>query len=59
MKEKIRSEVNEGMKKRQREYILRQQLEAIKKELGENGGDSGSDYRERIVRCNVIRGQRV
>src|SRR6202163_1583302 len=31
LKEKIRSEVNEGMEKTQRDFLLRQQLEAIKK----------------------------
>src|SRR6266852_6178743 len=35
LKDKIRNEVQEGMEKRQREFLLRQQLEAIKKELGE------------------------
>ena len=48
LKEKIRSEVNDGLEKRQREYYLRQQMEAIKKELGESDADSASDYRKRI-----------
>ncbi|MBV9119815.1 MAG: LON peptidase substrate-binding domain-containing protein, partial [Chloroflexi bacterium] len=48
LKEKIRSEVNEGLEKRQREFYLRQQMEALKKELGESDGDSISDYRKRI-----------
>ncbi len=48
LKEKIRSEVNEGLEKRQREYYLRQQIEAIKKELGESDSDAASDYRKRI-----------
>ena len=48
LKEKIRSEVNEGLEKRQREYYLRQQMEAIKKELGEGDGDVASEYRRRI-----------
>ncbi len=48
LKEKIRGEVNEGLEKRQREFYLRQQMEAIKKELGEDEGDAVSDYRRRI-----------
>jgi ATP-dependent Lon protease len=36
VRESIRRDVNEGMEKSQREYLLRQQLAAIKKELGEN-----------------------
>jgi ATP-dependent Lon protease len=48
VKEQIRSEVQEGMEKTQREFLLRQQLEAIKKQLGEGSGDIVSQYRERV-----------
>jgi len=48
LKEKIRNEVNEGMEKAQRDFLLRQQMEAIKKQLGEGGDDVTSGYRERI-----------
>ncbi len=48
LKDQIRSEVQEGMEKRQREFLLRQQLEAIKKELGEDGGDMVAEYRRKI-----------
>jgi ATP-dependent Lon protease len=34
--EKIREQVGEGMEKQQREFLLRQQLQAIRKELGED-----------------------
>jgi ATP-dependent Lon protease len=37
LKERIRADVSEGMEKAQREFILRQQLNAIRKELGEGG----------------------
>src|SRR5205823_4336637 len=45
LKEKIRSDVAEGMEKTQREFLLRQQLEAIKKQLNEGGSDVVSTYR--------------
>src|SRR5579864_2149646 len=48
LKDKIRTDVQEGMEKRQREFLLRQQLEAIKKELGESEGDVAADYRKKI-----------
>jgi len=48
LKDKIRNEVQEGMEKRQREFLLRQQLDAIKKELGEDGGDIIAEYRQKI-----------
>jgi ATP-dependent Lon protease len=37
--ESIRHDVSEGMDKQQREFVLRQQLDAIRKELGEGGDD--------------------
>ncbi|HEY8691179.1 MAG TPA: LON peptidase substrate-binding domain-containing protein, partial [Chloroflexota bacterium] len=48
LKDKIRGEVNDGLDKRQREFYLRQQMEAIKKELGDSDGDTISEYRRRI-----------
>jgi ATP-dependent Lon protease len=53
LKEKIRSEVAEGMEKTQREFLLRQQLEAIKKQLNEGQTDVVSTYRERIAKAEM------
>src|SRR6266508_1374972 len=49
LKDRIRKDVSEGMEKTQREFILRQQLAAIRKELGEGeDGDSVVDaYRKK------------
>src|SRR3954470_5516758 len=46
--EKIRDDVREGMDKRQREFLLREQLAAIRKELGEDEPDGAEDYRARV-----------
>jgi ATP-dependent Lon protease len=50
--EKIRTEVSDGLEKNQREFLLRQQLAAIRKELGEGegAGEEGPDaYRARVA----------
>src|SRR5437899_3062605 len=52
-KEKIRSDVAEGMEKTQREFLLRQQLEAIKKQLNEGSTDVVSTYRERVDKAGM------
>jgi ATP-dependent Lon protease len=52
LRERIKSDVEEGMEKTQREFLLRRQLEAIRKELGELGeGDAGGpqDYRSLLA----------
>ncbi|MEO8476659.1 MAG: endopeptidase La [Actinomycetota bacterium] len=49
LKDKIRTEVSEGMEKRQREFLLREQMTAIRKELGEDGEeDVVGEYRTKI-----------
>ena len=39
LRERIKTDVEEGMEKTQREFLLRRQLESIRKELGEDDGD--------------------
>jgi ATP-dependent Lon protease len=53
LKDKIRNDVQEGMDKRQREFLLRQQMEAIKKELGEADGDIAGEYRKKIEEAGM------
>ena len=48
LSEKIRNDVTEGLEDRQREFLLRQQMDAIRKELGEDEDDSVEGYRERL-----------
>ena len=55
VREKINSQVQEEMGRNQREYVLRQQLKAIKEELGEideSGGDL-DDFREKITAAKM------
>ena len=46
--DKIAEDVRDGMEKTQKEFLLRQQLAAIRKELGEGEPDGSDDYRTRI-----------
>jgi ATP-dependent Lon protease len=55
VREKINTQVQEEMGRNQREYVLRQQLKAIKEELGEideSGGDL-DDFREKIANAKL------
>ncbi|MTD55774.1 endopeptidase La [Amycolatopsis pithecellobii] len=51
----IRKDVAEGMEKQQKEFLLRRQLEAIRKELGELDGssDDEDDYRARVEKADL------
>ncbi|ASF10838.1 ATP-dependent protease La [Nocardia brasiliensis NBRC 14402] len=51
--EKISDDVREGLEKSQREFLLRQQLNAIRKELGEDEPDGADDYRTRIEQADL------
>ncbi|MET8004702.1 endopeptidase La [Nonomuraea glycinis] len=55
--ETIRKDVQEGMDKQQREFLLRQQLAAVRKELKELNGDTAGteeeDYRARVEAADL------
>jgi ATP-dependent Lon protease len=54
--ETIRKDVTEGMEKQQKEFLLRQQLAAVRKELNELTGDGESeedDYRARVEAADL------
>ena len=52
LRAKVRDSATERIDKSQRDYLLRQQLEAIKKELGEEG-DAASDYRQKLEETDL------
>jgi ATP-dependent Lon protease len=51
--ERITNDVREGLEKSQREFLLRQQLAAIRKELGEDEPDGAGDYRTRVEQAEL------
>jgi len=48
VRKRIRDDVEDGAQKQQREYFLRRQMDAIRKELGENDGSIADEYRQKI-----------
>ncbi|MFK8910573.1 LON peptidase substrate-binding domain-containing protein, partial [Streptomyces sp. YS-3] len=55
--EAIAKDVQEGVDKQQREFLLRRQLDAVRKELrelnGESEGDESDDYRARVEAADL------
>ncbi|WP_445148505.1 endopeptidase La [Baekduia sp. Peel2402] len=50
---KIREDVESGAAKQQREYVLRKQMESIRRELGEDDGSVVDEYRTKIEAANM------
>jgi ATP-dependent Lon protease len=48
VRKRIHDDVEDGAQKQQREYFLRRQMEAIRKELGEEDGSVVDEYRRKI-----------
>jgi len=48
VRKRIREDVESGAQKQQRDYFLRQQMDAIRKELGESDGSVAQEYRKKI-----------
>src|ERR1700728_535632 len=62
LRERIKTDVEEGMEKTQREFLLRRQLEAIRKELGQlSDGDDADpdDYRTKLAERDLPEHVRV
>ena len=53
----IRADVTEGVDKQQREYLLRQQMSAIRKELGEGDDDVVGEYRTKLDEARALPGR--
>ena len=53
VRRRIQEDVESGVEKQQREYILRRQLESIRKELGEDEGSVIDEYRTKITEAEM------
>ncbi len=49
LKDKIRTDVSDDLDKQQREMLLRRQMDAIRKELGDSEDDAVAEYRARLA----------
>src|SRR5438552_3680185 len=53
VRKRIHDDVEDGAQKQQREYFLRRQMDAIRKELGETDGSVVEEYRQKIARADM------
>src|SRR3954447_4483551 len=53
VRKRIREDVEDGAAKQQREYFLRQQLNSIRKELGEDEGSAVDEYRSQLEELDM------
>jgi ATP-dependent Lon protease len=49
LRKRIRDDVDSGAQKQQREYFLNRQMDAIRKELGQNEASVADEYRKKIA----------
>jgi ATP-dependent Lon protease len=59
LKERIRTDVTDNLEAQQREMLLRRQLDAIHKELGDGDDDEIGQYRERVAASKMPDGVRA
>ncbi|ODS59315.1 MAG: endopeptidase La [Acidobacteria bacterium SCN 69-37] len=53
VRKRIREDVEGGAQKQQRDYFLRRQMDAIRKELGEDDGSASGDYHRKIAEAGM------
>src|SRR5205807_8895396 len=53
VRKRIREDVESGAAKQQREYILRRQLDSLRKELGEDEASVVEEYRTKIAEAEM------
>jgi ATP-dependent Lon protease len=53
VRKRIHDDVEGGAQKQQREYFLRRQMDAIRKELGEADGSVAEEYRKKIAEAGM------
>jgi ATP-dependent Lon protease len=53
VRQRIRDDVDSDVQKQQREYVLRKQMESIRKELGEDEGSLLDEYRTKIEEAGM------
>jgi ATP-dependent Lon protease len=53
VRKRIREDVEEGAQKQQREYILRRQMDSIRKELGDDDASVAEEYRKKIEEADL------
>jgi ATP-dependent Lon protease len=59
LRDRIRTEVADGLEGQQREMLLRRQLDAIRKELGEDDADDVGQYRTKVAESKMPDAVRV
>ena len=53
VRRRIREDVEEGAQKQQREYILRRQMDSIRKELGDDDASVVEEYRQKLEELDL------